>query len=151
MKSRESLTQSDIQLLLNWTNAELAASNAKKAESHLRKLVIKNIFNGDIKGTRTLNLDEKHKIKISATESYKLDSAETEQVMIEICEKYGDELGVSICESLFSVEYKLDKQAYDSASDDIKKLVNKALTIKLNSSTLKYITPTSTKDEEIEE
>ena len=151
MKSRESLTQADIQLLLMWTNSQLAAEKAKKAESHLRKRVIKDIFEGNKAGTRTLNLDEKHKIKISASLSYELDAAKTEQIMIDICEKYGEELGISICESLFKVQYKLDKTTYDTIHEDIKLMVNEALTVKLNSPSLKYISPKSAEEQESEE
>lgn len=143
----ETLTKDTIKRLHDWTIAHGVLKEAKKNESNLRKLVDRAIFAADTKkGTYTFDLGEGYAIKKSLSETWSLDTEETEKAIIAICKRFPD-VGETICDELFSYSYKIDKEAYANLPKEIRDMLSVALTIKTGTPTITYVTPKSDNDD----
>ena len=132
------MTPQQTELMIQWhaARAELAAAKLiVEKEMELRKLVVASFFPEAKEGTNNADLGDGWKLKFTNNFEYKLDEAVMDNIRWQLTEA-----GFSP-DRVFSYTPKIMLKEYRGLPDNIKPIVDSALTIKPKSPTLELVAP----------
>ena len=126
-------------LLQAWKEAKEALDRVKLAEADMRKQVVEVFsehFDGEIfSGMENIDVGQGYNLKIEHSLDYKLDQEKIESVLDEIEAKI--EGGAVLAERLCKVKYELSVSEYKKLPEAARLMVDKILTIKPASKSVK--------------
>ena len=123
-------------LIQDWQQVKKLVDEYSAVEKDLKEKILKMTFQDIDKGTQTYKLGAMFGIKgaLKATYSQKLTlgkNVEVEAVM--------EKLNPIVANRLFSYKYAISKKEYDELTYEEKMLVSKAVTLKNEKPTIKYV------------
>lgn len=128
-----------LQLMMEWDEARKDAAIAKKVierEQELRKKVVASLFPDPREGVNTIELNGGWKLKYTHKIDYKVDEA----VLISTVVPKLAEVGKS-ADDMFKYTPSLMVKEYKALDDNVKSIVNLAVTIKPGSPTMELAAP----------
>lgn len=122
-------------VLKSWLAAKSKLTKAAEAERAARAAVIDEYFIDVVDGSLTLDLDKVGKLSLTRPKTYKLCETELDYVLEELTE----------VEKIQLITWKpsLNVNAYNKADSDVRKTIDKAVTLTYGAAQLKFTPPKS--------